>query len=109
MAEKEAQSGSKDAEVASEASAGKQPGPEIDQEGAARLVQKSAQMWLLDNLDAIMKRVADGAKAGDSGCLKMLFEWVFKLPAAGNLAELPPSFAAELWEISKKLLAETEE
>lgn len=43
---READSGSKGAVVASVASAGKQPGPEIDQAEAVRLVQKAAQGFM---------------------------------------------------------------
>ena len=107
MTEVEVQDGgSKVGEVASETGAGKRADPEIDQAGAARLVQKAAQKYLLDNLDAIMKCVVEGAKAGRESCIKLLFDWAFKVPADGNLAELPPSFAAELWQMSREVLAE---
>ena len=107
--EKEEESGSTCVALEVVKSAGQQADPEIDQAGAARLVQKAAQKYLLDNLDAIMKCVVEGAKAGRESCLKMLFDWAFRVPADGSLAELPPSFAAELWERSKKLLAEAVE
>lgn len=103
--EGKADSGSTSAEVAIVVNAGRL-GPEIDQAGAALVVQKSAQWWLLNNVEAIMKCVVDGAKAGDEKCIKLLFEWTFKVPTASSLAELPPSFAAELWQMCKEVLAE---
>jgi hypothetical protein len=104
--ERKEDSGSKDAEVASKAIVGEVLGPEIGQAEAAQLVQKAAQRWLLKNLDLIMDCIGKAATAGDEKSLKMLFDWAFRLPAAGSGGEIPPSFAAELWKISKELLAE---
>ena len=99
--------GSEDGDVAREG-AGNQPDPEIDQVEAGRRVQKAAQKALLPNLDPIMLGVAEKAKSGHEPSIKMLIDLTLKPPADGGLAELPPSFAAELQEISERLLAEVE-
>jgi hypothetical protein len=106
--EKEEESGS--ARVALEVvkSAGQQADPEIGQAEMARCVQKSAWKYLAPNVDPIMQKVAEKAKAGHEPSVKMLLDLALKLTAYSGLAELPPSFAAELWEISETLLADAE-
>jgi hypothetical protein len=102
--------GSKDAELASGASTGKQADPEIDQAGAAQCLQKAAQTWLLNKVDKIIRCQAANIKKGHLSSAQALVDWALKLPADVNLAEKQaPSFAAELWEISKTLLADAGE
>jgi hypothetical protein len=109
MAEVEVEDvGSKVAEAASGASAGMGPDPEIDQVGVALILQKAALKYVVKNADKIMERAAQDAVSGRDSAAKLLFDWAFKVLANGTFADLPQSFAAELWEISKTLLAEVE-
>jgi len=106
--DEEANSGSKSAGAAGEAIVGEVLGPEIGQAEAGQRIQKAAQEKLLFNLDAILNALVEKAKTGDLRSVKVLLDCVFKLPALGSGIEIPPSFAEELWEISKTLLADAE-
>jgi hypothetical protein len=102
--------GSKVAVLASVASAGKQADPEIGQAGAAQCLQLAAHTWLLDNVKKIIDCLAKKIEEGDLRSVQMMLDFALKLPADMGLAEKQvPSFAAELWELSKTLLLDAGE
>jgi hypothetical protein len=107
MAGDEEEKESRGVEGAAAQSSEESAGQEIDRAEGERKLHEAALKWLVKHADAIMKAAAERAMTGDDKALKMLIDWAFRVPAAESGA-VPASFALELWEISKQLLAEGE-
>jgi hypothetical protein len=101
--------GGKDADVASEVDAGQQPDPEIDQVTAGRRLQNAFLKKVADDPGKFADCLFANVEKGHLPSAQMFLDIAFKPPAYGSSTEkLPPSFAAELQEISDRLLADVE-
>jgi hypothetical protein len=99
--------GSKDVDVAREVGAGKQLDPEIDQAEVGRRLQNAFLKKVADNPKTLADCLLANVEKGHLPSAQMLLDIAFKPRAYGTSAEkLPPSFAAELWQMSREVLAE---